>query len=139
MRLKKVGSKISLTDLVQRMKEFDDDRQGRIKINHFINVLKHNYPQLFDQDTLIGLQFELECLSPADNSVDYEEFVKLFLDKSSYQMGREDHLVGGFYGEPKQKATTFQIQDYEDLLSKICMHVKQDGLDLMKIFKIFAK
>jgi len=63
------------------MKGFDEERTGQIKIHHFINVLKHNYPVLFDQDTLLGLQFELECLSPADNCVDYEEFVKIFLDK----------------------------------------------------------
>ena len=35
---------------------------------------------MFDHDTLIGLQFELECLNPADNCVDYEEFVKVFLE-----------------------------------------------------------
>lgn len=85
MKLKKLGSKISLTELVDRMKQFDEYKQGRIKIHHFINVLKHNYYQLFDQETLIGLQFELECLSPADNCVDYEEFVKIFLDKGVYQ------------------------------------------------------
>ena len=81
MKLKKVGNCLSLTELVDRMKSFDEDNQGRIKIHHFINVLKHNYAALFDQETLIGLQFELECLSPADNCVDYEEFVKLFLDR----------------------------------------------------------
>ena len=81
MKLKKMGNRLSLTELVERMKVFDEDKQGRIKIHHFINVLKHNYSSLFDQETLIGLQFELECLSPADNCVDYEEFVKLFLDR----------------------------------------------------------
>ena len=81
MKLKKLGNRLSLSELVERMKSFDEDKQGRIKIHHFINVLKHNYGSLFDQETLIGLQFELECLSPADNAVDYEEFVKLFLDR----------------------------------------------------------
>ena len=81
MKLKKLGSRLNLTDLVEKMKGFDEERTGQIKIHHFINVLKHNYPVLFDQDTLLGLQFELECLSPADNCVDYQEFVKIFLDK----------------------------------------------------------
>ena len=43
-----------------------------------INVLKYNYPNVFDQNTLIGLQYELETLS-YDHMVDYNEFVKLFL------------------------------------------------------------
>jgi Ca2+-binding EF-hand superfamily protein len=134
MRLKKLGNKVSLSELVGRMKQFDESSQGRIKIHHFINVLKHNYGQVFESDTLVGLQFELECLSPADNCVDYEEFVKLFLDRAT-NPNREDQLLL----DGRQKGTTFQIQDYEDLLSKIASHVKQEGLDLMRIFKIFAK
>ena len=55
MKLKKMGNRLSLTELVERMKVFDEEKQGRIKIHHFINVLKHNYSTLFDQETLIGL------------------------------------------------------------------------------------
>jgi Ca2+-binding EF-hand superfamily protein len=134
MKLKNLGGRgVSLTELVGRMKQFDDNKQGRIQIHHFINVLKHNYPQLFDHETLVGLQFELECLSPADNAVDYEEFVRIFLDKGASQ--HRDDLVPS----EAKRATVFQIQDYEDLLSKISAHVRQDGLDLLRIFKIFAR
>jgi Ca2+-binding EF-hand superfamily protein len=55
MKLKKLGSRLNLTDLVEKMKGFDEERTGQIKIHHFINVLKHNYPVLFDHDTLLGL------------------------------------------------------------------------------------
>lgn len=55
MKLKKLGSRLSLSDLVAKMKAFDEERTGQIKIHHFINVLKHNYPVLFDQETLLGL------------------------------------------------------------------------------------
>jgi hypothetical protein len=55
MKLKKLGGRISLSDLVEKMRKFDPGDQGRIKIYHFINVLKHNYSQIFDQETLIGL------------------------------------------------------------------------------------
>lgn len=48
MKLKKLGNRLSLTELNEKMKTFDEDKQGRIKIHHFINVLKHNYPVLFD-------------------------------------------------------------------------------------------
>ncbi len=123
MRLKKQSSKLDTAELIERMRQFDENKQGRIQINHFINVLKHNYYKLFDNDVLIGLQFELECLSPADNCVDYEEFVKIFLEKPSSQ-SREESYLGLGYGEQRGKATTFQIQDYEDLLSRISMHVK---------------
>ena len=55
MKLKKLGSRLNLTDLVGKMKGFDEERTGQIKIHHFINVLKHNYPVLFDHETLLGL------------------------------------------------------------------------------------
>jgi hypothetical protein len=100
-------------------------------VHHFVNVLRHNYPGIFDDQTLVGLQFELECLSPADNTVDYEEFARLFLERTTSSSAKEDAAF--------EKRTTFQIQDYEDLLSKISMHVKQEALDLDRIFKIFAK
>ena len=135
MKLKKLGNRLSLSELVDRMKAFDEDKQGRIKIHHFINVLKHNYQTLFDQDILLGLQFELECLSPADNCVDYEEFVKLFLDKQ----GNSSTGFSDTYIPTDKRVNTFQIQDYEDLLSRVSIHVKSEGLDLMRIFKIFAK
>jgi len=53
-------------------------------------------------------------------------------------MSRDD-MFGAGYGEMRHKVSVFQIQDYEDLLSRISMHVKHDGLDLLKIFRIFAK
>jgi hypothetical protein len=43
-----------------------------------INILKHQLPGLLDEQTLIGLQYELECLS-YEHLVDYSEFVKIFL------------------------------------------------------------
>ena len=55
MKLKKLGGRLNLTDLVGKMKGFDEERTGQIKIHHFINVLKHNYPVLFDHETLLGL------------------------------------------------------------------------------------
>ena len=48
MRLKKLGTRINLTELVERMRQFDQSDTGKIKIYHFINVLKHNYTQIFD-------------------------------------------------------------------------------------------
>lgn len=55
MKLKSSVHKISLTDLINKMKKFDAGDTGKIKIYHFINVLKHNYPWIFDNDLLIGL------------------------------------------------------------------------------------
>lgn len=63
MKLRNLGGRINLTELVDRMKQFDLGNSGKIKIHHFINILKHNYAQLFDSDILIGLQFELECIN----------------------------------------------------------------------------
>jgi Ca2+-binding EF-hand superfamily protein len=48
MKLKKMGNRLSISELIERFKGFDEDKQGRIKIHHFINILKYNYPMLFD-------------------------------------------------------------------------------------------
>ena len=44
MKLKRLGNKLSLSDLSERMRKFDEDQHGRINVHHFINILKHNYP-----------------------------------------------------------------------------------------------
>ena len=79
MKIRNLGSRINLSDVVERMKQFDPGCTGKIKIYHFINILKHNYSNIFDNETLVGLQFELESIN-SDNCVDYEEFVTLFFD-----------------------------------------------------------
>jgi hypothetical protein len=48
MKLKNLGGRINLTELADKMKRFDPGEAGKIKIYHFINVLKHNFPQIFD-------------------------------------------------------------------------------------------
>ncbi len=63
MKIKNLGTRINMTNLVEKMRQFDQGETGKIKIYHFINVLKHNFPMVFDQKTLVGLQFELECFN----------------------------------------------------------------------------
>lgn len=47
----------------------------------------------------------------------------------------------GSIGELKLdlKKDTYTLNDYEDLLARISIHVKDHGLDLEKIFSIFSK
>ena len=96
-----------------------------------INVLKHNYSSVFSEECLLGLQFQLECLS-ADGTIDYEEFTKIFLEDSASgaKAAQETRL---------DRKSPYNLQDYEDLLSRISSHVKEQGLDLMRIFEIFCK
>jgi hypothetical protein len=46
-----------------------------------VGVLKHNYSFIFDEETLRGLQFELESLYN-DHQVDYRDFVETFFRDS---------------------------------------------------------
>jgi hypothetical protein len=43
--------------LQRQFKAFDVARTGVIKVYLLINVLKHNYPSVFSEDCLLGLQF----------------------------------------------------------------------------------
>ena len=66
-----------------------------------INVFKYNYPHIFDNDTLTGLQFELECIN-LDNSVDYEEFLNIFIKTQT----KEDQEL------KKARKSGSRLQDY---------------------------
>jgi hypothetical protein len=39
------------------LKNFDIADSGIIKVYSLINVLKHGYPEIFEDECLIGLQF----------------------------------------------------------------------------------
>lgn len=48
MKLKNIGNKIKIPDIIERMKKFDPGQTGKVKIYHFINILKHNFSMIFD-------------------------------------------------------------------------------------------
>lgn len=128
MRLKSLQGKVVLSEIIERLRAFDPSDTGRIKIYHFINVMKHNYAAIFDQATLIGLQFELESIN-SDDCVDYEEFVRIFMERKDRATGSANQSVDYFGGDlmPEvklDKKSTYQIQDYEDLLAKISTHIR---------------
>jgi hypothetical protein len=64
--------------LEKKCAAFDTSNTQNIKIYMIINILKHNFPNVFDSETLIGLQYDLERLS-YDEEIDYKEFIKFFL------------------------------------------------------------
>ena len=91
-------------------------------------MLKHNYPEIFDSDTLIGLQFELESIN-SDDCVDYEEFVKIFMERKAEKSVFGNPNSVDIYGEYMQeikldKKSTYQIQDYEDLITRISANLR---------------
>lgn len=82
---------------------------------------------------MVGLQYELESLS-YDGNVDYNEFIRLFISSEpAMKKSKDDKL------RVDLKKTAYSMQDYEDILSKISVHSKDQGLDLEHIFGIFAK
>lgn len=55
--IRSTGITIDTQDLQRQFKAFDVARTGVIKVYLLINVLKHNYPSVFSEDCLLGLQF----------------------------------------------------------------------------------
>lgn len=129
-QLAAAGVELDAAGLVRQYKTFDGARTGYIKAYILVNVLKHNYPSVFSDDCLLGLQFQLECLS-SDGTVDYEDFVKLFLEDSGKAKPAHEIRV--------DRKTPFTEEEYTDLLSNINSHAKAQGLDLKRIFDIFSK
>lgn len=77
-KIKKSKREVNIGQLVSKMQEFDESDTGLIHAYKLVNILKHQLNDLFDEETLIGLQYELECLS-YEHMVDYTEFIKIFL------------------------------------------------------------
>lgn len=94
--------------------EFDHGDTGFIKVYYLVNVLHRQLPDLFTDSEMIGLQYELESLS-YDGTVDYNEFIRLFMGsaESSKKGGRDEKL------KLDVKKSVYQMQDYEDVLSRI--------------------
>lgn len=59
------------------------------------------------------------------------EFIQIFLEDAGKSKTAEEIKL--------DRKSLFNLHDYEDLLSKINAHVKDQGLDLMRIFDIFGK
>lgn len=129
-QLGRAGAELDTASLLRQYKTFDGARTGYIKAYILVNVLKHNYPSVFSDDCLLGLQFQLECLS-SDGTVDYEEFVKLFLEDSGRAKPAHEIRL--------DRKTPYTEEEYTDLLSSINSHTKAQGLDLKRIFDIFCK
>lgn len=89
---------------------------------------------MFDQKELIGLQYELECLN-YDQQCDYNEFIEIFFKNNldDGPSGQDDNL------KLKLNKTSYTLQDYEDLLSRISAHVNKDDLPIDNVFAIYWK
>jgi Ca2+-binding EF-hand superfamily protein len=105
-----------------------------IKAYALVNVLKHAFEEVFPDDCLLGLQFQLECLS-IDGNVDYEQFLQMFFEDES--QGTSNKQRPGVALDHRSLSIGGQ-EEYDDLLSAISAHVEKEGLDLEKIFKIWA-
>ena len=57
-----------------------------MKACYLVQILKHNLPGVFEEQELIGLQYELECLS-YDHQVDYMEFLDIFFEDAASKDG----------------------------------------------------
>ena len=69
-----------------------------------------------------------------DGTVDYNEFIRLFMgQQKANKKGKDDKL------NLDVKKSVYKMNDYEDVLAKIQVHSKNQGLDLEHIFGIFAK
>ena len=122
-----------MSELAQQFAEFDPGETGFIKSYYLVNVLHRQMPEFSDTE-MIGLQYELESLS-YDGTVDYNEFIRLFIGEENprSKKQRDEKL------KLDVKKSVYSMQDYEDVLGRICEHAKSQGLDLEHIFGIFGK
>lgn len=99
--------------LADKFAEFDEAETGSIKSYYLVNVLHRQLPDLFTDAEMVGLQYELESLS-YDGNVDYNEFIRLFISSEpSMKKSRDDKL------KLDVKKSTYNMQDYENILSRI--------------------
>lgn len=89
-------------------------------------------PDLFTDSEMVGLQYELESLS-YDGTVDYKEFIRLFMGLDQEKKPKDEKL------KLDVKKSAYTMQDYEDILGRISIHSKDQGLNLDHIFSIFGK
>ena len=55
--IRQTGTSVDTQDLLRQFRSFDGAGTGVIKVYLLINVLKHNYPSIFSDECLVGLQF----------------------------------------------------------------------------------
>ena len=65
-------------ELRKVFQQFDAAETGFIKAYYLVGAIKQYVEEAISDQELLGLQFELESLS-YDGTVDYEEFIRLFL------------------------------------------------------------
>jgi hypothetical protein len=56
-QIRQTGTSVDTQDLLRQFRSFDGAGTGVIKVYLLINVLKHNYPSIFSDECLLGLQF----------------------------------------------------------------------------------
>lgn len=64
-KMRKAAKQVDKQALIDKCREFDPAMTNQIQVYYFISVLKHNLDSdLFSDRELVGLQYELESLSP---------------------------------------------------------------------------
>lgn len=70
-KMRKAAKSVDKHALIEKCREFDPAMTNQIQVYYFVSVLKHNLDdELFSERELVGLQYELESLSPTQ-TVDY--------------------------------------------------------------------
>jgi Ca2+-binding EF-hand superfamily protein len=106
-KIRNNGHSIDLQLLTRRFGNFDASQTGQIAAHKLVGVLKHNYSFIFDEDTLRGLQFELESLYN-DHKVDYRDFVETFFrDSDADKNARKAGVTRINLGENKSGRTAY--------------------------------
>ena len=100
------------------------DKQGKIKIFHLINILRHNLIGL-DEMALAGIQYELSLIYP-DELIDYTAYLQSFTDSFSEN---ELSLVASKERE--------QQKLYDELLKRLDIFITKYKIDFRKAFELF--
>jgi len=112
--------------LAEVCQKFDKLKNGKIKLFHLLQVLKHNLPKL-DEIFLAGLQYELSMIHP-DEYIDYENFFQAFTD-SQNELKKVLSVEETKLAELKSKFDTL-LKAFNDYISK-------NRIDIKKAFEMF--
>ncbi len=112
-------------ELIAKCRSFDKLGNGRIRIFHILNVLKHNVAGV-EEIVLAGLEYELSTLHP-DEYIDYKEFL------TQYAAEEVEAPKSPVIDAKKEKVRKL----FNIVLQTIARWVTERKLNLQKAFQIF--
>ncbi len=120
--------------LINKCMSFDKLNNGRIKLYHLLNILKHNIINI-DEFVLAGLQCELSMIHP-DEYIDYKEFFEPFIMSTQEESKTSNEVSSPTSPAHESKKMRTKLL-YDQVIVKLFDKVKSNRINLKKAFSMF--